>query len=123
MLGLGSIWNPRTQLPTLASLELLLRLGAERGLDVAEWLCSDAEEIPLEACQADWRPVIGELASDPFLVPSVADSVASFNRHVRPMERARGTRAKYSIGCRCSHGQYGRASCPASCGRSPVYER
>ena len=56
--GLGSIWNPRTQLPTLASLELLHRLGAARGLDVAEWLCSDAEETPLEACQADWRPVI-----------------------------------------------------------------
>ena len=97
-LGLGSIWNPRTQLPTLASLELLRRLGAERGLDVAEWLCSDAEETPLEACQADWRPVIRELASDPLRVPSVANSVAAFNRHVRPMERARGTRAKY-----CTH--------------------
>ena len=86
-LGLGSIWNRRTQLPTLASLELsrLRRLGAERGLDVAE------------ACQADWRPVIREPASDPLRVPSVAraDSVADYNRHPRPMERARGTRAKY----------------------------
>ena len=80
-----------TQGPTLASLELLHRLGAERGLDVAEWLCSDAEDparsLPsrLEA----GHPRAG-LRSSPCAV-----SVAAFNRHVDPMERARGTRAKY----------------------------
>ena len=97
-----------TQGPTLASLELLHRLGAERGLDVAEWLCSDAEETPLEACQADWRPVIRERASDPLRVPSRSLlSIGTLIRWSGPGGHALSTAL---IGCRFSYGRYGRAS-------------
>jgi hypothetical protein len=47
------------------------------------------------ACQANWRPAIRELAAGPRAVPSVAESLAAFNRHILPMERAPGTRGKY----------------------------
>ena len=97
-MGQGQIWNLRTQLPTLASCEPLRGLAIELGLDVEEWFVADADETPLEACQADWRPAVRGLAADPRRVPSVDESVASFNRHVRPMERAKGTRSKY-----CTH--------------------
>ena len=97
-MGQGQIWNLRTQLPTLASCEPLRGLAIELGLDVEEWFVADADETPLEACQADWRPAVRGLAADPRRVPSVNESVASFNRHVRPMERAKGTRSKY-----CTH--------------------
>jgi hypothetical protein len=52
----------------------------------------------MEACQGRWRPVIGALAADHRAghgVPSIADSVATFNQFVRPLERAQGTRSKY----------------------------
>ena len=88
-------WNPRTQLPTFASMELIRRISVELGLAIEDWLYADAEETAFEACQANWRPVVRELAPDPLAVPSVAESLAAFNRHILPMERVQKTRARY----------------------------
>ena len=88
-------WNSRTQLPTFATFGPVLRVAASLGLRINDWLYSDAEETALEACHANWQPAVRGLAGDARLVPSVGESLAAFNRHVLPMERAQKTRSKY----------------------------
>ena len=92
------MWNGRTAIPTLASFAPLRALAARRGLSIDSWFYNDRATGPLEACQGRWRPAIAALAFDPGAaagVPSVAASVAAFNQHVRPLERAQRTRSKY----------------------------
>jgi hypothetical protein len=69
--------------------------AAAAGLRIDRWLYADADETALKAYQANWRPAVRELAAGPRTVPSVAESLAAFNRHILPMERAPGTRGKY----------------------------
>jgi hypothetical protein len=94
-LGPDARWKPRTQLPTLEGMSIVERYSVGLGVDIAAWLYVDSGETALEACQANWRPAIRQLASDPMRVPTVQESLAAFNRHVRPMERAQRTRGKY----------------------------
>lgn len=93
--GSAVTWNTRTHLPSFLTFAPVRHAAAAQGLRIERWLYVDAEETALEACQANWRPAVRQLASDPRSVPSVADSIAAFNRHVRPMERAHRTRSKY----------------------------
>jgi len=93
--GRSVAWNSRTQLPTFATFGPVLRVAAGLGLRINDWLYSDAEETALEACHANWQPAVRGLAGDARLVPSVDESLAAFNRHVLPMERAQKTRSKY----------------------------
>jgi hypothetical protein len=90
-------WRPRCTIPTLLSLQPFRDFASRRGLDIAAWLYSDGAECPLEACAGRWRPAVQALAFDARNpgVPSVGDSVAAFNLHVRPLERAKRTRSKY----------------------------
>ena len=82
-------------LPTFLTFEPVLLAAAAAGLRIERWLYADADEIALEACQANWRPAVLVLAAGPLAVPSVAESLAAFNRHILPMEWAPGTRGKY----------------------------
>jgi hypothetical protein len=69
------------------------------GLSVDAWLYNDGAAGELELCQGRWRPAVAALAANPRGaggVPSIADSVAAFNLHVRPLERAQKTRSKYA---------------------------
>ena len=66
-----------------------LRIAAE------DWFYDESRPVALEACEGQWRPAVRALAAGPLDVPSVAASVAAFNAHIRPMERAAGTRGKY----------------------------
>ena len=54
--------------------------------------------VALERCEGRWRPALEGLvlSRDGAGVPTVAESVAAFNLHVRPLERARRTRSKYA---------------------------
>jgi hypothetical protein len=89
-------WNPRTTLPTFLTFEPVLLAAAAAELRIERWLYADSDNTALEACQANWRPAIRELAAAGSQeVPSVAESLAAFNRHILPMERAPGTRGKY----------------------------
>ena len=87
----------RTTVPTLASFLPISRLAARRGWDIVAWLYQDRAVGPLEASAGRWRAAIQPLAFPARLngVPSVADSAAAFNLHVRPLERAEKTRFKY----------------------------
>ena len=101
-LGAGSgarvRWNPRTQIPTLASDGPIRALAARLGIATEGWFYSDSRMTALEECEGRWRPVVQRLAFPPHQleVPSVEESVAAFNTHVLPLERARGTRRKYA---------------------------
>jgi hypothetical protein len=85
-------WNTRTTLLTFLTFEPVLLAAAAAGLRIERWLYADSDETALEACQANWRPAVRELAAGPQEVPSVAESLAAFNWHILPMERAPGTR-------------------------------
>ena len=91
----SATWNSRTQLPSFLTFAPVRRAAAALGLRIEHWLYADADETDLEACQANWRPAVRQLAHEPSSVPSVAASVAAFDRHVLPMERAHRTRGKY----------------------------
>ena len=95
--GADVAWNTRTTVPTLASFLPISRLAARRGWDIAAWLYQDRAVGPLEASAGRWRAAIQPLAFPARFngVPSVADSAAAFNLHVRPLERAEKTRFKY----------------------------
>jgi hypothetical protein len=95
--GADPRWNPRTTIPTLATLAPIRALAARRGWAIDAWLFNDGAAGPLEACQGRWRPAVNALAFPVGVVASVAASVAAFNEHIRPLERARGTRVKYFI--------------------------
>ena len=69
--------------------------GEASGLDIGAWLYNNSGATQLEECHSNWRPAIQRLAADPCRVPTVAESLAAFNQHVRPMERAHRTRHKY----------------------------
>ena len=88
-------WNRRTTLPTLASDGPIRRLAARLQVDVSGWLYDESRSVALEECEGRWRPAIRALSAGPGDVPSVAESVAAFNSHIRPMERAVRTRGKY----------------------------
>jgi hypothetical protein len=90
-------WRPLCTIPTLHSLQPFRDYARRRGLNIDSWLYSDSSECPLEACAGRWRLAVQALAFDVrnSVVPSVGDSVAAFNLHVRPLERAQGTRGKY----------------------------
>jgi hypothetical protein len=90
-------WRPRCTIPTLHSLQPFRDYARRRGLNIEAWLYSDGRECALEACAGRWRPAVQSLAFDARspAVPSVGDSVAAFDLHVRPLERARRTRSKY----------------------------
>jgi hypothetical protein len=92
--GAAPSWNPRTIIPTLASFAPIRALAARRGWNIEAWLYDDGARVPLEACEGRWRPAVGALAFAPGLVPSEAASLAAFNEHVRPLERAFRTRSK-----------------------------
>jgi hypothetical protein len=77
----------------------VLLAASAAGLRIERWLYADADETALEACQANSRPAVRELAAGPRTVPLVAESLAAFNRHILPMERAPGTRGKYLTHC------------------------
>ena len=97
--GVDLRWNPRTQIPTLASFQPVRRLAARLGLSLDAWLFEDGATGALEACQGRWRPAVAALAFDIQHggVPSVAASAGAFERHILPLERAQGTRWKYGI--------------------------
>jgi hypothetical protein len=82
-------------LPTFLTFESVQLVAAAAGIRIERWLYADADETALEACQASWQPAVRELAAGPRTVPTVAESLTAFNRHVLPMERAPGTRGKY----------------------------
>ncbi len=82
------------KLPNIPKFAPVRRAAATLGLRIEHWLFTDADETDLEACQANWRPAVRQLSHAPSSVPSVAASVAAFNRHVLPMERAHLTRGK-----------------------------
>jgi hypothetical protein len=90
-------WRPRCTIPTFHSLQPFRDYARRRGLNIESWLYSDSSECALEACAGRWRPAVQSLAFDvrSSVVPSVGDSVAAFDLHVRPLERARRTRSKY----------------------------
>ena len=88
-------WNSRTTIPSLASFAPFRALAARRRWDIEAWFFDDGAATVLEAAQGRWRPAIAAIAFAPGVVSSVEASVAAFNAHVRPHERARGTRHKY----------------------------
>ena len=96
--GAAPAWNCWTLIPTLASFGTVRSFARRLGLSVEAWLYNDGAAGDLERCQGSWRPAVAALAADHRRaggVPSVADSVAAFNLHVRPLERAQRTRSKY----------------------------
>ena len=95
--GIGEAlgWNARTTLPTLASVEPVRLHAARLRAEVSEWLYDESRPVALEECEGRWRPAVRALAASPLDVPSVAESVAAFNAHIRPMERGSRTRGKY----------------------------
>ena len=95
--GTSPAWNARTTIPTLASFQPVRDHATRLGLDIDHWLFQDGAECALEACNGRWRPAIQAIAfpSRPAAVPSVAESAAAFDTHVRPLERAPRTRSKY----------------------------
>jgi hypothetical protein len=88
-------WNPRTTSHTFLTFEQVRLAAAAAGLRIVRRLYADAGETALEACQANWRPAVRELAASPRTVPTVAESPAAINRHILPMERSPGTCSKY----------------------------
>jgi hypothetical protein len=88
-------WVTRTTLPTFLTFEPVWLAAAAAELWIERWLYADSDETALEACQANWRPAVRELAAGPQEVPSVAESLAAFNRRILPMERAPGTGGMY----------------------------
>jgi hypothetical protein len=95
--GLYVVWNARTTLPTLGTIQPFEELASRLQLPIGHWLFQDRAVGPLEACGGRWRTAAAALAFPvrSGAVPSVADSVAAFNLHIRPLERAPRTRSKY----------------------------
>jgi hypothetical protein len=81
-------WNPRTTSPTFLTFEQVRLAAVAAGLQIVLWLYANADETALEACQANWRSAVLELAASPLTVPTVAKSPAAFNRHILHMEWA-----------------------------------
>jgi hypothetical protein len=94
--GVDPRWKSRTLIPTLHGFAPIRAYAARLGLSIEAWLFNDGAQGPLEACQGDWRPAVAAIAFDVRGgVPSIAASAAAFNKYVRPLERAAGTRGKY----------------------------
>jgi hypothetical protein len=72
--GADPRWNPRTTIPTLATLAPIRALAARRGWAIDAWLFNDGAAGPLEACQGRWRPAVNALAFPVGVVASVAAS-------------------------------------------------
>jgi hypothetical protein len=83
--GRAPHWNNRTHIPTLSSFQPFQDLARRRGLLIDHWFYNDGDECALESAQGRWRPVMQSLAfaARPGHVPSVAESVAAFDQHVR----------------------------------------
>lgn len=93
----GVRWNQRTRIPTLASDAPVRALASRLGLQVEGWFYADGGETILERSGGRWRPAVRALALRAGGgVPTLADSLAAYNRHVLPLERARKTRQKYA---------------------------
>lgn len=96
--GTRASWNPRTILPTLSSDQPIRDFALRSGLSIDSWFYDDGAPVDLEHSDGLWRPTIHRLSfcPDHLNVPSVRESADAFNRHVRPLERARATRRKYA---------------------------
>ena len=96
--GTRASWNPRTILPTLSSDQPIRDFALRSGLSIDSWFYDDGAPVDLEHSDGLWRPAIHRLSFRPdhLNVPSVRESADAFNRHVRPLERARATRRKYA---------------------------
>ena len=96
--GTRASWNPRTILPTLSSDQPIRDFALRSGLSIDCWFYDDGAPVDLEHSDGLWRPAIHRLSFRPdhLNVPSVRESADAFNRHVRPLERARATRRKYA---------------------------
>ena len=96
--GTRASWNPRTTLPTLSSDQPIRDYALRLGLSIDEWFYDDSAIAALESSDGLWRPTVHRLSfrPDSLNVPSVRESADAFDRHVRPLERARATRRKYA---------------------------
>ena len=96
--GEGVRWNNRTLMPTLLTDQPVRELAARMGWATEGWFYDERRAVTLERCEGRWRPALEGLVltRDGAGVPTVAESVAAFNLHVRPLERARRTRGKYA---------------------------
>ena len=93
----GVLWRPRTLMPTVQSLEPLRLAFDRKGLDaqyISRVFFTDAGLLALEQSQGAWRPVIDELAADEDAAESIDTLARKFQKHVKPLERARDTRRK-----------------------------